>query len=180
MKSPKVLIVVLLTLMFHGGAVFSQANQKDSLAYSDFVRNDLEKTESSFKNTSISLRLPKHFKEFSNEDINGYMHTGTASSIVGYEMEQTPYALSSDSLTQEQLSGQGVKLVGQEESKTYEGMPAKFYFVEFKTKDVEVIRIMFFTGSYNKTVFLQANYPKGFDSLLRKVIMESFRTVKFQ
>ena len=180
MMSRNVLILVMFALLLQNGAVFSQSNPKDTTAYSNFVRNDLEKTERTFKNTSISIRLPKHFKEFSNEDINGYMHTGTASSIVAYELEETPYALSSDSLTQEHLSGQDVKLVGQQESKTYKGAPAKFYFVEFTTKGVEVIRIMFFTGSYNKTVFLQANYPKVFDSLLRNVIMESFRTVKFQ
>ncbi len=180
MKSQKLLFIVVLTLIFNSEAVFAQDAHKDSVAYSDFANKDLQKKESSFKNTSITIRLPRHFKEFSNESLGGYMHTGTASSIVAYEMEQTPYVLTSDTLSQDQLTGQEAKLVGQEESKTYDGKQAKFYFVEFETKDVEVIRIMFFTGNYNKTVFLQANYPKGFDSLLRKVIMESFRTVKFQ
>ena len=168
----------MLLVLFAPASSYSQVDS-DSLSQSDYVSKDLEKEFSGFKNTSVKLRLPKHYKEFSNETLSGYMHTGTASSIVADEMNETPYALTTDKITQDNIEGSGALLVSQEESKTYSGSPAKIYYMEFKVKDVDMIRIMFFTGSYDKTVLLQANYPKSFDKLLRNVIKESFRTVKF-
>jgi hypothetical protein len=144
----------------------------------DYSDEDVDSVYSAFSGTNIQMRMPKYFEEFNSESINGYMHKGTAASIVAFEYD-SPYVLVNDTLTQESLKSQNVDLVGSEETKTYTGMPGKFYFVRFNVDNVEVIRIMFFTGSYNETVFLQANYPFAFDSLLRKVIMESFRTVKF-
>ncbi len=179
-KSFLLVLFVLLGIFINMKTVSAQQTTNDTLPYSDFVRNDLQKTESKFKHTSISIRLPKHFKEFSNESINGYMHTGTASSIVAFERNDAPFMLTQDSIRPEQLTGDSARLVFQEDLKTYNGAHAKLFIVEFTVDGVEVYRLMFFTGNYDKTVFLQANYPKGFDKLLRKVITESFRTVKFQ
>jgi hypothetical protein len=155
------------------------AQPADSNQYSSFVEKDIAAEYSDFKNTSIELRLPKHFTKFENENLSGYMHKGTASSIVASERTDAPFMLTQDSIRPEQITGMGVELVSQQDVKTYDGAPAKVFLVEFTVKEVPVRRIMFFTGNYNKTVFLQANYPKGFDKLLRTVIIESFRTVKF-
>lgn len=174
-----IIAVLILINTLSSGNLLSQ-DLTDSVSYSEFVTKDLDKKYSSFKNTDVKIRLPLHYKEFSNEKISGYIHAGTASSIVANEMNETPYALVTDSLNKERIEGSGAKLKEQENSETYNGNPAKFYFMEFTVEDVEVIRVMFFTGDYNKTVLLQANYPKAFDKLLRSVIKESFRTVKFE
>ncbi|MGM0651047.1 MAG: hypothetical protein ACQES1_11160 [Bacteroidota bacterium] len=178
-KSGILILFVLLGMLINIETVLAQQANNDTLPYSDFVRSDLKETESKFKNTSISIRLPKHFNEFSNGAVSGYMHTGTASSIVAFERNDAPFMLTQDSIRPEQLTGDSAKLVLQEDLKTYNGAHAKLFIVEFTVDGVEVYRLMFFTGNYDKTVFLQANYPKGFDKLLRKVITESFRTVKF-
>ncbi len=173
-----VLIMTALTAVSFE-RIYAQENN-DSISYSDYVNRDLKDEYSSLKNTSIRLRLPLHFKEFSNEESNGFMHTGTGSSIIGFEIEDTPYMLFQDSLTNEQITGDGAYLISQEKIRTYSGHPAKLFFVGFKIEQVEMIRLMFYTGSYNKTIYLQANYPKSFEGLLKNIFTESFRTVKFE
>jgi hypothetical protein len=154
-----------------------QSEQKDSLS-EEILYKDIKSEYGVIPLTAISLRVPKHFEEFTSESFGGFMHKGSAASIVGFEYPDSPYLVESDTLTQKSFAGQGVNLLGTEVSKTHEGLPCKFYFLKFQVDNVDVIRVMFFTGTYYKTVHLQANYPLSFDSLLRKVIMESFRTVK--
>ena len=179
MKSVTRLVLNIAFVFLLTAIGFSQedATVDESANYLD---KDIDSIYSEFPETMLQIRLPKYFEEFRSESISGFMHKGTAASIVAFEYEGSPYVLANDTLSQANLTSQNVMLVGSEESKTYEGYPCKFYFVSFQVDNVDVIRIMFFTGSYQKTVFLQANYPLAFDSVLRKVIMESFRTVKFE
>lgn len=169
----KVTLLLTATMLFAGQNVILA--QEDT----EYLDKDIDSLYSKVPETGIQFRLPKYFEAFRSESINGYMHKGTAASIVAFEYEGSPYVFENDTLKQENLTTQGVQLIGSEESKTYDGNPCKFYFVKFQVDNVDVIRIMFFTGSYQRTVFMQANYPLAFDSVMRKVIMESFRTVKF-
>ncbi|MDA3911306.1 MAG: hypothetical protein PF448_08120 [Bacteroidales bacterium] len=176
----KLLLILALNLVaiIASPILLSQVRDVDSTRYETLYK-DINSEYSVIPLTEISLRTPKHFEEFTSESFGGFMNKGTAASIVGFEYPKSPYVIQNDTLTQDSFTSQGVTLVNVESSKTYEGLACKFYFVKFQVDNVDIIRVMFFTGTYYKTVHLQANYPLAFDNLLRKVIMESFRTVKF-
>jgi hypothetical protein len=172
------LVLNIAFVLIASPILVGQSQHEDSVSQETLYK-DINSEYRTIPSTKISLRTPKHFDEFTSESFGGFMHKGTAASIIGFEYPESPYVIQNDTLTQDSFTAQGVTLVGEEASKTYEGLACKFYFVKFQVDNVDIIRVMFFTGTYYKTVHLQANYPLAFDHLLRRVIMESFRTVKF-
>jgi len=172
------LVLNITAILIVSPVLFGQAQSADS-SMDEVLYKDINSEYRIIPLTEISIRTPLHFDEFTSESFGGFMHKGTAASIIGFEYPESPYVIQNDTLSQDSFTAQGVTLVGEESSKTYEGLACKFYFVKFQVDNVDIIRVMFFTGTYYKTVHLQANYPLAFDNLLRKVIMESFRTVKF-
>lgn len=179
----KILVnLIFLSFCFVPPLVSAQQNISfvDSAQATMHIQKDLDTVYRAFLNTSISILPPKYFVEFSSDKVSGFMHTGTAANIVAFEYNQTPYLVTADTLKQEHLIGQNVTLIGEETVKTNQGFPGKLYFAQFKVDNIDIIRIMFFTGDYNKTVFLQANYPLMFDPLIRQVIIQSFLSVQFK
>lgn len=173
-----ILALNLAAILIANPTLLGQSQDIDSTKHETLYK-DINSEYRTIPSTKISLRTPMHFEEFTSESFGGFMHKGTAASIIGFEYPESPYVIQNDTLTQDSFTAQGVTLVGEESSKTHEGLACKFYFVKFQVDNVDIVRVMFFTGTYYKTVHLQANYPLAFDNLLRKVIMESFRTVKF-
>ncbi|MDD2634085.1 MAG: hypothetical protein PHW82_01140 [Bacteroidales bacterium] len=149
----------------------------DASVYRDM---DLSKEYQGFKNTNITIRPPKHFMEFSSDEVSGFLNTGTAASIVGFEYKDVPYIGFYENVADSAFSAvDNAKFLGFEETKTLAGYQAKFYFYGFVVDKVDIIRIMFVTGDEKQMIFLQANYPAGFDMLLRPVIVQSLLSVEF-
>ena len=145
-----------------------------------YIVRDLEKEHKSFLNTSIKIRPPKHFVEFASEEVSGFMHTGTAANIVGFQYPGTPYAGNYEEFLKSLKEvDQGVTFLGYEKVKTHSGYDGTLCFYTFKVENIDVIRIIFFTGDYNQMVYLQANYPAAFDLLIRQVIIQSLLSVEF-
>jgi hypothetical protein len=176
----KIWVFVMFICGIH--ASFSQNNVSlvDTVNAKLYIAKDLDTTYRTFKNTEIRFLPPKHFVEFSSEERSGYMHTGTAANIVAAEYQQTPYLITSDTLKQHHLDNQDAQLFGQQMVKTHSGYPGKLYFARFYVDGISIIRIMFFTGDYNRTVFIQANYPEVFDPLIRQVLIQSLLSVEFK
>lgn len=172
------LLIIIVSILF-STTIFAQTEYKGNNK-PDSLYNDINLEYSKIPSTSIQIKPPKYFEMFSSETFNGFMHKGSAASIIGFEYKDVAYNPKSDTLKQENFTTQGVRLIGSEVAKTEDGLPCKFYFVTFQVDNVDIIRVMFFTGSYYKMVHLQANYPMAFDGVLRKAIMESFLTVKFE
>ncbi len=171
------LIAQLLSL-----GVYAQnpINVIDTTQMERYQKSDLDTVYRSFKNTTIKILPPKYFLEFSNEQVSGFMNTGTAASIVGFENNDLAYAGYYEKIAKETFSKvDSAKFIGEEKMKTLRGDPAQFFFYSFTVNKVDVIRIMFMTGDDKQMILLQANYPLAFDALLRPAIIQSFLTVEY-
>lgn len=177
-----VTFTILITLFSYSS--FSQ-NTTDTVVVdttnaSMYRDMDLSREYQGFKNTNITIRPPKHFIEFSSDEMSGFLNTGTAASIVGFEYLDVPYLGYYEKYADSAFnSADNAKLLGVEETKTQAGYKAKFYFYNFVVDEVDIIRIMFVTGDEKQMIFLEVNYPAGFDMLLRPVIVQSLLSVEF-
>ena len=174
-------VLLFLLAQFFATCVTAQ-NQSfiDTTQMEMYQKQDLDSVYRSFKNTTIKIRTPRYFLEFSNDQVSGFMNTGTAASIVGFENNDLAYAGYYELMAEEAFSKvDSAKYLGVEKVKTLSGKPAQFFFYTFTVDNVDVIRIMFVTGDEKQMILLQANYPLVFDPLLRQVIVQSFLTVEF-
>ncbi|MBI5541593.1 MAG: hypothetical protein HY951_16145 [Bacteroidia bacterium] len=135
-------------------------------------------------NTEILITPPAHFKFV--EKINGFIHLGSSASITATAVDGTSYLQVAEGLTSEYFNTQNAVLISCEDVKTALGMEGKLYTLSFQTtsndtskKVLQFERMMFFTGDYNRTIWLTANYPALLKKLLYPVLRESLLTVKF-
>jgi hypothetical protein len=180
--STKISFVLFLFLAQFFALCASAQNQNfiDTTQMEMYQKQDLDSVYRSFKNTTIKIRTPRYFLEFSNDQVSGFMNTGTAASIVGFENNDLAYAGYYELIAEQSFSQvDSAKYLGVEKVKTLSGKPAQFFFYSFVVDKVDVIRIMFVTGDDKQMILLQANYPLVFDALLRQVILQSFLTVEF-
>ncbi len=84
-----------------------------------------------------------------------------------------------ENMTAEHLSKQGAELIENFELRTNDDYNGMVYVMEFTIKEVEFYRLMYFTGDLNRTFMVVANYPKMFDEIERKAVLQSFQTIKF-
>lgn len=154
-------------------------NYSDTLKSKLYIEKDLDTVYSDIVNTGARLRLPLYFAAFSQGEHYGYMHKGTATTIIGQRMDSTAFVTVTANLNQEVFLKQGAELVEELELETLEGRPAKMYIIKFMADKTPVHRMMFFTGDLNSTLLLTANYPAAFATLLKDVILSSFITVQY-
>ncbi len=151
----------------------------DSLKPELYIEKDLDSVYSEMVNTGAILKLPKYFEAFSQGNYQGYIHKGTATTILGQKMDSTAFLSVTANLNKEVFLKQGSELIEELDLKTLEGRQAKMYIVRFMADKTPVNRLMFFTGDHQSTLLLTANYPEFFSSLLRDVLLSSFMTVKY-
>lgn len=175
---PLIKTVAILILVCCGSFVFSQQltdKQKDSLL------NNIV----TVPGTDISIIPPAYFKPYVNDGKFGFIHEGAASSITIQEMKGTPFALVTQGLTSAYFDEQGIKLITKEDIKTKSNKDGTLFLVEFKVKskdgkqEVEYERIMYFTGTYNRTIWVNANYPKVARNVLFNVLKTSVLSVQY-
>jgi len=128
-------------------------------------------------NTQIAIIPPAHFHFM--EDMGGFLHVGTSSSVQVQEITGTPYTLIVLGLTEEHFKSQGVKLISKEDVITKNNEKGIIFKVSFEVEDYEFERLMFFTGDYNRTIWINANYPVVVKDMLEVVLKESLLTAKF-
>ncbi|HBG70892.1 MAG: hypothetical protein A2W93_08810 [Bacteroidetes bacterium GWF2_43_63] len=159
-------------------SVFSQ-NYNDSLTSKLYIEKDLDTVYSEIINTGARLRLPLYFTPFSQGEYHGYMHTGTATTIIGQKMDSTAFISVTANLNKDVFLKQGAELIEELDLETLEGRPAKMYLIKFMADKTPVHRLMLFTGDLNSSLMLTANYPEIFSTLLKDVILTSFLTVQY-
>jgi hypothetical protein len=182
MKNPYFILIFLFFAFIFQLPVFSQALESfvDGEQAELYIVRDLENEHKTFLNTTIRIRPPKHFVEFSSEELSGFMHTGTAANIVGFQYPGTPYAANYEGFIESLKEvDPTVTFVGLEKVKTHKGFEGTLCFYTFKVEKVDIIRVILYTGDYNQMIFLQANYPAAFDMLIRQVIIQSLLSVEF-
>jgi hypothetical protein len=134
--------------------------------------------------TSVRMIQPAHF--LASAQIKGFVHAGSSATIQVNEVEGSPWTLVVKGVTKEYLESQGVTYIGEEMVKTNSGVEGKMYFVTFSVKSaknpeemIEYERILFFTGDYNKTIWINANFPVLVKGLLFDLLKESLLSVEF-
>lgn len=174
----KVIFLFISMLVLAHTAVFAQ-NYTDTLKSKLYIEKDLNAEYSEIMNTGAKLRLPLYFEPFNQENHYGYIHKGTASTIIGQKMDSTAFISVTANLNKDVFLKQGAELVEELELQTLEGRPAKMYIIRFMADKTPVNRIMFFTGDHQSTLLLTANYPEIFAEILKDVILSSFITVQY-
>ncbi|PLX07274.1 MAG: hypothetical protein C0596_11715 [Marinilabiliales bacterium] len=177
-------ITLLIAFQLFSIMTFSQSLQDtvriDTTDMSMYRELDLMPEYQYFKNTNVSIRPPKYFIEFSSNEASGFLSTGTAANIVGFEYDQVPYLGYYENIADSAFSVvDNARFITSEKGVTQEGYKAQYFFYSFVIDDVDIIRIMFVTGDDKRMIYMQANYPAGFDALLRPVIVQSLLSVKF-
>ena len=135
------------------------------------------------RGTKVSIMPPDKFN-FS-EKINGFIHPGSASSIAITEAEGISWIQLCQNLSQNNLTGQNVTIVSQEDVTLKTGITGRFYVIRIMVhsndstkQDIEFERLMLFAGDYNYTVWLNANYPAMLKSVLYATLRESMLSVE--
>ncbi|GAB4299511.1 MAG: hypothetical protein Kow0068_23050 [Marinilabiliales bacterium] len=133
--------------------------------------------------TDISFAPPAHFIPV--KDQLAFVHIGSSSSIQIKVIENTPFQLVTKDMDADFFAKQNVTLLGKEYIKTKSGKDGVMFLVSFKIKSKEVKeeiiyeRLMFFTGDYNRTIWINANYPQVIRGVLFEVFKESMTSVQF-
>lgn len=174
-------ILIFISFLFFSLSYVNAQNISDSLNFNTYISKDLDTVYSEFINTGASIRLPMYFELFTQDKYTGFIHKGTASTILAQRIDSTSFLSVTENLTQEVFLKQGAELIYELEVQTNEGRQAKFFIIKFiTTNDVPINRIMFFTGDHQNTLLLTANYPEFFAGLMKNVFIASFMTVKFK
>lgn len=170
MTSARSFLIFFIVLVINIPLVYSQGNNTQALLGKEQSYVDVPLT-------NVKFIPPAHFVYM--EQNRGYMHVGTSSSVQVLEVKGTAYTMITPGLTADYFKSQGVTLIGSEDVMTKEGKKGKIFTVSFFVENVEFERLMFFTGDYNNTIWINANYPVAVKEMLNSVLKESLLTARF-
>jgi len=135
--------------------------------------------------TDVSIIPPKYFVVLPVK--NTLFHPATSSTIQVNEIKGTAYPLLMKNITPEYLEKQNARFISKKEITTNDGKKATLILVAFtvEAKDsshtqMDFERYMFFTGNYNETVWINANYPVIARGVIADVLLKCLLSVKFK
>ncbi|PLW93217.1 MAG: hypothetical protein C0592_06775 [Marinilabiliales bacterium] len=172
-----VLLLFISQLFVNTGFAQNTADEPD---WGDYISKDLDTVYTEFINSGASIRLPLHFEPFTQGQYEGFIHKGTASTMIAQFIDSASFISVTTNMNEETFLKQGAELISEIDLKTNEGRQAKAYIIRFTVKETPINRIMFFTGDHQSTLLLTANYPELFAGILKNVFIASFLTVKFK
>ncbi len=135
--------------------------------------------------SSVSFIPPLYFQKIDQEGALAFIHPGAFASVQMKVLEGIPYTRISESVTQEILDPQGVKVLVREDMTTYAGQNGVMFLLSYTIENPEnnipinFERLMLLTGTYHKTIWLDANYPVQARSLLYLVLRDSLLSIEF-
>ncbi len=165
-------ILITVFLLFFSITIYSQ---------------DTVKTEKYYhvKGTNIKIIPPKFFITMPSNP-NVLVHPSTSASIQVNEIKGLGYPLSIKKLTKEYIEQQGAKVIYQKDTLTLDGKKGTLFLIRFKVKgkdanrtEMEYERFMFFTGDYNNTIWISANYPLIAKETIAPVLLHSVLSASF-
>lgn len=164
---------ISLILMLFTIAAFSQTNLNTSALQTNYKPGEFVQV----SGTNISLVPPEHF--LVSENIPGLIHLGSSTTVQVQEVVGTSYIMIDQAMTPEHFESQNVTLISKENVKMQNGTSGVMYLVEFTVKGYDYERLMLFTGDYNNTIWINANYPKSAKSLLYDVLIDCLLTAQY-
>jgi hypothetical protein len=178
-KNKKFLLVVLLSIVcLHAYNQSTDSSDVETPEQAPPIRMGIP-------GSIYSFIPPAHFAQIHQNDVFGFIHTGAMSSIQVKIVKGIPYTMLALSVTEESLAEQGARLMTTEEIDTKQGKPSIMFLVSYslETEDKETPlqfeRLMLMTGTYNETIWIDANYPAQIRPLLFNVMLESMLSVEF-
>lgn len=178
----KIRLFLIISLIISYGFAFSRQDT-DSLM-NEVVRHNQNvfsydgKTKVDVPGTDIRIIPPSHFTLY--DTIQGFIHNGSSSTIQVNDIIRGPYVFITPKLTSEYFAKQGFTLVSKQDTITKSGMQASIYTVTFTASGTNYERLMIFTGDYERTIWVNANYPVVMRFLLGEVLKESLLSVEFK
>ncbi len=165
-------ILILGILLFSVFDIFAQGNI------------DTVNTYYSVPNTDLKIKPPKYFIVLPTP--NTLLHAPTSSTIQINEISGSAYKLLIKNITPEYIEKQKAHFISKQELTTDDGKDATLITVSFMTtsKDslhtpIKYKRLMLFTGNYNKTVWVNANYPVIAEDVIHDELVKSLLSIKF-
>lgn len=127
-------------------------------------------------NTNVFLIPPEHFIE--DPSINGFVHSGSATTIQVIEVPGVSYSIIEQSMSKDYIESQNYILHEKVNIVTENGSEAVIYLVRFTSNDLEYERAMFFTGQEN-TIWINVNYPLSIKKLIFPAIEACLKSVQY-
>ncbi|MEA1873409.1 MAG: hypothetical protein U9N51_03135 [Bacteroidota bacterium] len=172
----KAILIGLLIVL--PGLMFAQEQVRDSSPeLSDYFIRNIEEIPydkqllDTVPGFDIAIIPPEHF--IFAKDVPGYIHAGTSTSIQIKEIDGTSWPIIDRAMTAEHFESQGVNFISREEVNLKSGLSGVIYTISFKAKGIAYERIMLFAGDYNKTIWINANYPVIVKKTVIKPIINS-------
>ena len=126
--------------------------------------------------TTADVTPPQYFEAATQ--FQGYIHTGTSSTILLQELAGTSYLLIKRGMTPDYFAQEGFKYISEEEVVTNTGLKGILYRMGFTVQETEFERLMLFTGDYHRTFWLIANYPTMVSEQMYPEMKKSLLTLK--
>ena len=111
---------------------------------------------------------------------------GTSASINVVEIDNISYLQITEGLTPAYFAEQNATIINVTDVKTKSGMDGKLYTLSFNVtandtskKVLQFEKMMLFTGDYQHTIWISANYPVMLKKVLYLVMRESILSVCF-
>lgn len=173
---------ILVFIMFFALGVFGQtdASQQNSEQKNN---NYVEPVQ--IPGTNYTFIPPAHFKLFQEGEQFGFIHPGAMSSMQIKIVENIPFTMLAMSMTSTAVEKQGAHLLAQENVKTKDGKDAVLFLISYSIdvpemqQKIQFERLMLLTGTYNTTIWIDANYPEQVRPLLYNVMLDSMLSIKF-
>ncbi|HOY33038.1 MAG TPA: hypothetical protein PKW80_14255 [Bacteroidales bacterium] len=174
------LIISIFVVVF-----FSLSSLSFSQGLSQAQKDSILNAYVTLPNSDVRIVPPAYFKAFANDGKFGFMHEGAGASISFQEISGTPYPIVVQYMSKEHLETQGVKFITKENVQTKQKKDGVMYLVSFPvkskdgSKELQYERMMLFTGDYNRTIWISANYPVVARKMLFVPLKESLLSVQF-
>jgi hypothetical protein len=133
---------------------------------------------------NIAINIPDGFEAIQNQ--HGYVHKGSASTLLITEMEKVPFSFAEQHFNNENFEKGNAKIVSTQKVKTLEGKDALLYTLTLNIatkegdKTIEYERLILVTGNENTTVFIVANYPVMVKKIIEEPIKASLLSVQLK
>jgi len=144
----------------------------------DFVK-DLNDTLTEIGGLQARIRLPRYFEPFALEGNAGFIHEGSGTSILAFKYPGIVYTAYTAMLNASTFSEQESVLLEKLYLTQYDGKSAIAYVLRYQTELGSGIRFMYFTGDLQNMYYLVASTPEVVSTMVRNVILMSFRTLEY-
>jgi len=173
-------IILIVFLLLTGNAFTQNESGIENRESTVFQQNGV-----TIPGTNFTFIPPAHFKMFHEGESFGFLHPGAMSSIQIKVVDDIPYIMMVASITEKSVKEQGARLIAREDVLTKDGKPATIFLLSYSISVPEteqVIhfeRLMMLTGTYQTTIWIDANYPEEVRPLLYNVMLDSMLSIKY-